>query len=193
MKKITSFILGLSAIALVAFAPAKVDTYKVDTQKSNILWVGKKVVGSHNGAIKLSSGTITANGKVLTGGSFVIDMQSMTDADNSARLLGHLKSDDFFGVEKYPTAQFVVTKVTPAGSGQANVAGNLTIKGVTSAIKFPATYSITGNTLTAVAKDVKVDRTIYNIKYGSKTLAETVADKAIDDEFILNITLVATK
>ncbi|MBS7566038.1 YceI family protein [Mucilaginibacter sp. Bleaf8] len=198
MKKITALFTAVMAVALVAFKPIAPVAYKVDTQKSKIEWTGKKVLGSHSGTIKLSSGTITANGKVPTGGTFVIDMNSMEntdlpDAESKGKLLGHLKSDDFFGVSKYPTATFVATKIAPAGGNNVNVTGNLTIKGKTEAISFPAKYVQAGNTITVTANEVKVNRTKYDIKYGSKSFFESIGDKAIDDDFLLNINLVATR
>ncbi|MCJ8211291.1 YceI family protein [Mucilaginibacter sp. RS28] len=197
MKALKS-LLALTLVAgLFAFTTAKKETYKVNSAKSNIDWSGKKVLGSHNGSIKIASGAVVTNGNVPVSGNFVIDMRSMSnkdlDAENGGKLLGHLKSDDFFGVEKYPTAQFVATQITPAGNGVVNVTGNLTIKGITNQVSFPANYTISGNTLTATAKEVKVDRTKYNIKYGSKSFFESIGDKAINDEFLLDITLVAEK
>lgn len=197
MKLLKSIPLAVAVVALFAFTTAKKETYKVNTQKSNIDWLGKKVLGQHNGSIKLAGGTVVTNGKAPVGGNFTIDMKSISnkdlDAENGGKLLGHLKSDDFFGVDKYPTAQFVATGITPAGNGIVNVTGNLTIKGITNPISFPASYQINGNTLTATAKEVKVDRTKYNIKYGSKSFFESIGDKAINDEFTLDITLVAEK
>jgi polyisoprenoid-binding protein YceI len=198
MKKLSITILTAVTVALAAFTPAKIETYKVDVQKSTIAWTGKKVMGQHSGELKLSSGTIVTTGSVPTKGGFVIDMTSLSntdlpDAESKGKLLGHLKSEDFFGVEKYPSAQFVATKITAAGAGKVNVSGNLTIKGITNPISFPATYTVAGNTLTATAQNVKVDRTKYSIKYGSKSFFESIGDKAIDDEFILNISLVASK
>ena len=83
--------------------------------------------------------------------------------------------------------------ITASGANKVNVSGNLTIKGKTNPVTFPATYTMAGNTLTVVASEVKVDRTLYDIRYGSKSFFESIGDKAIDNEFLLNITLVATK
>jgi len=198
MKKITMMTIGLVITVLSAFKPAKTETYKIDTQKSVIEWTGKKVLGAHNGEIKLASGAITTESKVPVKGIFVIDMttisnKDLTDADYKAKLLGHLKSEDFFSVDKFPAAQFAATRISDAGNGNLAVTGNLTIKGITNPISFNATYTITGNTLTAKAANVKVDRTKYNMKFGSKSFFESIGDKAIDDEFILNINIVAAK
>ncbi len=198
MKKISLLTIGLAVTALLAFRAAKTETFKIDTQKSNIEWTGKKVLGEHHGDIKLASGSIITEDNVPAKGSFAIAMSTisnrdLTDADSKGKLLGHLKSDDFFGVTKFPEAQFAITKVTKTGNGSIVVNGNLTIKGITNAISFPATYAVNGNTLTAKAANVKVDRTKHDIKYNSKSIFSSIGDKAIDDEFILDISLVATK
>jgi polyisoprenoid-binding protein YceI len=199
MKKLIST-LGIASIALFSMsfmAPIKPSNYKVDTQKSLVSWNGKKVAGEHSGTIKLSSGELSLEGTKLAKGSFTMNMNSINCTDLQGewadKLVGHLKADDFFGVEKYPTSTFVITKVSPAAAGTINVSGNLTIKGITKPLSFPASLSVKGNTVTASAKGVKVDRTKYDIRYGSKSFFDSIGDKAIDDEFTLDITLVASK
>jgi polyisoprenoid-binding protein YceI len=195
MKKGILLIAFVSMISL-AFKPAAVE-YKVDTQKSKIEWIGKKVTGEHRGEIKLASGVLNYNGTNLNGGNFVINMNSMTVTDlqgeMNAKLLGHLKADDFFGVDKFAQSKFVITKVTAAGSGKVNITGNLTIKGITQPITFPAAVSVKNDVLVAVANGIKVDRTKYGIKYSSKSFFDSLGDKAIDDDFELNINLIAKK
>ncbi|WP_304064328.1 YceI family protein [Pedobacter glucosidilyticus] len=189
-------LIALVSMIMVAFKPAAVE-YKVDTQKSKIEWIGKKVTGEHRGEIKLSSGVLNYNGNALSGGNFIINMNSMTvtdlEGEMNAKLLGHLKADDFFGVDKYSQSKFTITKVTPVSSGKVNITGNLTIKGITQPITFPAAVSIKNGVLVAVAQGVKVDRTKYDIKYGSKSFFDSLGDKAINDDFELNINLVAKK
>lgn len=194
--KFTSLALLLVVAVSSAFiAPAfKADTYKVDVSKSTLSWLGKKVTGSHNGSIDLKSGTLLFNGKKLAGGTFTIDMTSIKDADKSANLEKHLKADDFFGSDQFATSTFVIKKVT-AGSGNAvNITGDLTIKGITSAISFPATvvWNADGS-VTTTADKVLVDRTKYGIKFRSKSIFPDVGDKMIYDEFELSIKLVAKK
>lgn len=198
MKKLFStFALAAFAALSMSFTTPPSTTFKVDVQKSVIAWNGKKVTGEHSGNIKLNGGTLTAAGSSISKGSFSINMNTITCTDLQGewaeKLVGHLKADDFFGVEKFPTSNFVITKVTPAINGSATVSGNLTIKGITKPITFPASVAVNGNTLTATAKGVKVDRTKYDIRYGSKSFFDSIGDKAIDDEFTLDITLVATK
>lgn len=193
--KLTSLALLIVVIASSAFiAPVfKADTYKVDASKSSITWVGKKLTGSHNGTIDLQSGSLSFNGKKLAGGNFVIDMTTIKDADKSANLEKHLKADDFFGTDKFASSTFTIKKV--AGNGNTvNVTGDLTIKGITNSITFPATlvWNADGS-VTASADKVSVDRTKFGIKYKSKSIFPDVGDKMINDEFELAIKLVAKK
>ncbi|MXV13872.1 YceI family protein [Hufsiella ginkgonis] len=194
MKKTLAFLSVLAALSLSAFVAKKDETYTVDVSKSSIEWIGRKVTGQHTGTVKIASGNLIYNGATLKGGTFTMDMNSVVTTDGSgARLETHLKSPDFFGVEKNPTSTFTVTKVAPAGGDQVNITGNLTIKGITKPLTFPATVKKQGNAIAAVAKGVKVDRTKYDIKYNSKSIFAAIGDKAIDDEFELAINLVATK
>lgn len=192
----------LLAVALVAvttaFKPAaKVETFKIDPAASKVEWEGKKVAGKHNGQIKIQSGTLLLNGNNLAGGTFKLDMNSISctdlEGEYAQKLVGHLKNDDFFGTDKYPTSDFVITKVTAAGAGKINVTGNLTIKGATHPISFAANVARSGKKVTATATNIPVDRTKYDVRYGSKSFFSSIGDKAIDDIFTLNVTLVAAQ
>jgi polyisoprenoid-binding protein YceI len=181
--------------------PAAATNLEVDPAASSLNWTAKKFGGQHNGTVKLTKGTLTVNGKKLTGGSFVMDMTTITDVDITnpefnQKLTGHLKSDDFFSVEKNPTSTFKITKATPianakAGENNYTITGDLTIKGITNPVTFPATVKIDGGSAEALAK-VEIDRTKYDIKYRSGMLG-TAADKIIDDTFTLDVKLVAGK
>lgn len=168
--------------------------YKVDIEKSILTWVGKKLTGSHNGTIDLQSGNLLFDGKKLSGGDFAINMATIKDADKSAKLEGHLKADDFFGTDKFATSTFTIKKVATGNRNQLNITGDLTIKGVTNTIAFPAAmvWNADGS-VTATAEKVIVDRTKYGIKYRSKGMFPDVGDKMIYDEFELAIKLVARK
>jgi len=194
--KLTSFALLLTVIVSSAFiAPVlKPVTYKVDLEKSSITWLGKKLTGSHNGTIDLQSGSLLFDGKKLSGGNFVINMTTIKDADKSARLEGHLKADDFFGTDKFATSTFVIKKVAAAAANEVNVTGDLTIKGVTNSITFPATIAWNADgSVSAIAEKVIVDRTKFGIKYRSKGMFPDVGDKMIYDDFELSVKLVAKK
>lgn len=195
-SKLTSLALLLIVVASSAFvAPSfKADPYKVDAEKSSITWLGKKLTGSHNGTIALQSGTLSFNGKKLEGGNFVINMTTIKDADKSANLENHLKADDFFGTDKFATANFVIKKVANGTGNNVTITGDLTIKGITSPITFPATvvWNADGSA-TASADKIIVDRTKYGIKFRSKSIFPDVGDKMINDEFELSVKLVAKK
>jgi polyisoprenoid-binding protein YceI len=206
--KTRQFLTNLVAVAVIAGTSAfvgpgkdlpgkKATAFKVDTQKSVLNWNGKKVTGEHSGTIKLSEGVMTVEGGKLTGGQFTFDMNSivntdLTDAGYNAKFIGHMKSEDFFNTAKHPTSTFTVTKVTPKGGDAYDVTGNMTIKGITNAVTFPATVKTTGNTITAQGK-ATLDRTKYDIRYGSKSFFENIGDKAIYDDFTVEMKLVATK
>lgn len=199
MKSIKSILSVLAAALFVNVAVAgtpntgkKATTLAVDTKGSKIHWLAKKVTGQHEGTIAISSGSLVTSGNKVTGGSFVIDMKSIvctdiTDAEYNKKFIGHITTGDFFEVEKFPTATFKITKV--AG---ANITGDLTLHGITKAITFPAKITVAGGKTTATAS-IPVDRTDFNVKYGSKKFFESIGDKAIDDVFNLDVTLVAGK
>jgi polyisoprenoid-binding protein YceI len=181
------FLLGTIA-TLVAFT-FKDTGYKIDSQKSKITWVGKKVTGQHAGTVNLSDGIFTSKGKKITGGSFTIDMASIKDGEANQRLEGHLKSDDFFSTDKHPKSTFVINKIESTSGDQYTVKGNLTIKGITNEIEFPATIQIVNKQVNAKAKII-VDRTKFDIKFRSGNFFENLGDKAIEDNFELNVELV---
>lgn len=164
-------------------------TKKIDTSKSTINWIGKKVLGKHEGTINFKDGSLTFDKSKLTGGSFTVDMATISATDvegkTKEKLDGHLKSDDFFGVENHPTSQLEFTNVTDKGNGVYEVTADLTIKGITSPVNF--TLYLKNNTATT---NLKVDRTKHDIKYGSKSFFDNLGDKAINDEFELEVKLV---
>jgi len=182
--------LVLAAMFALLVVMANAQTLKVDVSKSELNWTGKKVTGEHHGKINIKEGTLTLKNKKLTDGKFVIDMNSISDLDLPAgewndKLVGHLKSDDFFGVTTHPEAVLVITGSTPFTNGKANVTGKLTIKGITNPVEFEATKS--DNLYTA---QVTVDRSLYNVRYGSGKFFENLGDKTIYDNFILDVELV---
>lgn len=186
-------IVAVTLLSAFIVSPFKADTYKVDAEKSSLTWTGKKVVGGHNGSIDLQSGSLLFNGKKLSGGNFVINMTTIKDADKSARLEAHLKSDDFFGAEKFPASNFVIKKVAPGSGNTLNVTGDLTIKGITHPLTFPAVIAWNSDgTVTATASKITVDRTKYGIKYRSEGIMD-IGDKFIYDNFDLSVKLVAKK
>jgi len=189
----------LSAIVL-SFTIANVSaqtisgTKTVDTEKSTIDWKGEKVTGQHTGTIELKSGSLEMKDNKLTGGTFVINMASINNTDLSGeyktKLEGHLKSDDFFGVSTYPEATLVITKVKETKKSNVyDVTGNLTIKGITNPITFTATL-IDANGTVVANTNIIVDRSKYDVKYGSGSFFDNLGDKTIYDEFTLTVNLV---
>lgn len=187
MKKRNSQIALLLVLALSFMSYTTIMDKTVKVKESTVVWKGYKVGGEHTGTINLESGSLTFDGKSLTGGTIIIDMTSIntTDltGDYKGKLDGHLKSDDFFGVKEFPTATLDITSATAKGNVY-NVKANITIKGITEAIEFPMT--VTENSATA---SLKIDRTKHKITYKSPSLLETIKDKAIYDEFDLDVTL----
>ncbi|MBD78629.1 MAG: lipid-binding protein [Crocinitomicaceae bacterium] len=178
------------SISLHTFAGEK---YKV-ADNTTVNWVGKKVTGEHTGNIVLKSGTLEMNKGKLAGGTFEMDMASLTCTDMQGeygdKLVGHLKSDDFFGVAKYKTAVLKITKVSFTSDGKANVTADLTIKGITQKVSFPVTIKKDGETVMASGQ-ITIDRTKYDIKYGSGSFFDDLGDKMIEDNFILNFDIKA--
>ncbi|MGL5111730.1 MAG: YceI family protein [Flavobacterium sp.] len=178
------------AVAFLTFAAFAVtaQTKKVDVASSSIEWLGKKVTGQHNGTVNFKEGALVFKGSALKGGSFVVDMNSLTATDlkgeYQGKLNGHLKADDFFGTEKFPTASLVFKKIGAKSKDVYAVTADLTIKGITKPVTFDMT--VNGNTATTT---FNVDRTKYDIKYGSKSFFDSIGDKAINDEFELKVTL----
>lgn len=174
--------------------------YKANLAESKIEWVGTKPVGRHNGTFVLKDGSLIVSGDDLKGGSFIIDVSSVTpvdqDAEGNAKLQVHLKSEDFFHVEKYPEGTFEITSVTEGVENKDalvmkdathTITGNLTLKGVTKSISFPARVVKDGDRITADA-NFNIDRTQWNIVYGND---ESLGDKFIRPEVNLQVHLVA--
>ena len=192
--KISLFILAAGILAFNTPNTDEVKKMSVDVQKSTVEWKGYKVTGKHNGTVNLQSGELEYTDGQLTGGQFVIDMNSITVLDlqgeYQGKLEGHLKSDDFFGVENHPTATLEFTQVISRGTpGDYKIVANLTIKETTKEIKFLANIDESGDSPVATA-DITVDRSEYNVRYGSGSFFDNLGDKTIYDEFDLNVKLV---
>lgn len=195
----TVAIAGLVSISAMADKGKKApQTLKVDSKTSTFNWVGKKITGEHNGTINIQNGALVVDGEKLTGGDFTIDINSIKvldvkDEGYNAKLTGHLKAPDFFDAAKYPTAAFKITKATPKGGTNYDITGNLTINGVTQAITFPAIVSINKNGSASASAKFEVDRTKFGSKYASKSFFDAIGDKAIYDNFIVDVKLTAGK
>lgn len=179
------------------FFTAAVSTVQVDTAKSQVTWKGYKVLGAHEGTIAVKDGNLKFEDGSLVGGSFAIDMATIKTTDltgeNAGKLEGHLKSPDFFGVADHPTATLNITKVANRGkAGEYRITGDLQIKETTKEVKFNALVVEEMGGYVATA-DLKIDRTDFNVRYGSGSFFDGLGDKTIYDEFDLGIRLVTKK
>ncbi|MBN4048380.1 YceI family protein [Flavobacteriaceae bacterium AH-315-O20] len=193
ISKITSLVLILFSFTIQAQ-----NEFKANTSNSKINWKGFKPTGEHYGTIMISDGHFKVNNNQIIGGEFNINMNSIVDldmpADNeyNAKLVKHLKSDDFFGVEKHPIAKFKITEVEAKGD-QTLIKGNLTIKEITNPVSFLTSVNITNNKLTFKSDNFKIDRSKWDIKYKSKSFFENLADKFIYDDMEISIEVEADK
>lgn len=172
----------------------------VSVSESTVKWLGKKVTGQHNGTIDILKGEVYVDNGKLTGGFVEMNMESiknldLTDKAMNDKLVNHLKSDDFFSAAKHPTSKFEITSVTEMNDPNkpnvnATVTGNLTIKGITKSITYPAEIKIENGILKCKA-DVGIDRTDWDIKYGSGKFFENLGDKMINDIFHLELSVTA--
>ena len=187
-----------AAVEKAATAVMVSGTYTVEPS-SVVEWVGKKPTGQHTGTIGLQSGSLTLdNGKVT--GDFTIDMNSITvtditEADGKLDLEAHLKgtgkedgADHFFNVKTYPTGTFKLTSFDGA-----NVTGDLTLKGKTKTISFPATLTITDNEVTLESKPFEINRVDFGVNYASKSVFGDLKDKFINGEIELVVKVKAKK
>lgn len=186
--KTTKYLLGMMFLLPATMLYSQ--KFEVNTQASSIEWVGKKVASQHNGHIQLKSGSFELKDDRLVAGEFVVDMTTITneDLDNenrNQRLVGHLKSDDFFGVEEYPTARFAVTQSSKFSDEKATLSGNITIKGKTE----PITFEVTRTGMEYSAR-MEIDRSKFDVRFGSDSFFDNLGDNAINDIFVLEIKLV---
>ena len=215
MRKQT-FIAALSAVVLLAScggnavktedaqtAAQSADSARVfalDSASSKVEWLAKKVTGQHNGTLAIKSGELKTEAGKITSGRFTLNMAAIkvvdiTDAETNAKLAGHLNSEDFFSTSKFPEGTFELVSTEPianaaAGSPNYTIKGNLTLKGISKAISFPSTITINGEMLNAQA-DFDIDRTEWDIRYGSGKFFKDIGDKAINDNFNIKLNIVA--
>jgi polyisoprenoid-binding protein YceI len=191
-------IITLAVLLQFAIVGAFAQNYNVDVTKSTLNWKAEKITGFHEGTIGIKSGTLKIeNGKIVSG-SFAINMSTivctdLTDAEYNQKLVGHLKSPDFFDVARFSDATFTITKPVDVSKSVTEIHGNLTIKGISKPISFKANVLKVGNSYTFNANSIVVDRTKYDIKYGSGSFFTDLGDKAIYDEFTLKLKLVVTQ
>ena len=200
LSDISGFKMSLIVVLMVMSGflnSVKAADYILDNTSSKVKWEAKKVTGKHNGSITFVGGTIAVAKNIITGGSFVMDMKTILDEDLTNegmknKLMGHLASDDFFSVAKFPESKMEIKKVTPVAGDEYKFLADLTIKGITNPVEFNATVKVSGNQLNAEGV-ITVNRTLYGIKYGSGKFFEGLGDKMIYDEFTLAFNVIAQK
>ena len=187
--------LVISSILLVFSLSGFSKDYSVDLKASSLAWEAKKVTGQHNGTISFGESTLNVEKGKITGGKLIVDMNTivntdLADAGYNQKLIGHLKSDDFFGVAKFPQSTLEVKKVVSKAGNVYHFSADLTIKGITSPVEFDAEVAEVSGQVTA-AGVLTVNRTKFGIKYGSGSFFEGLGDKMIYDDFTLKFKLVA--
>lgn len=186
MKTVSKTIALIAAVLIGSAFTTPVKERK-EIKESSITWKGKKILGSHEGTIEMKEGYLEMDGDQLVGGMFVVDMTTIANTDlgdnMKGRLEGHLKSDDFFSVDKHPTATLVIKKASKKGNTYATMA-DLTIKGITKPVNFDLEMGEKG-----ARAGVKIDRTEYDIKFKSGSFFQNLGDGAISDDFELDVIL----
>ena len=198
------FVLTLTAVLFAATARAEEpangkSVYSIDIEKSKVHWLGKKVTGEHTGTISFYDGEVVYENEKPVTANIKMDMNSIvcTDLTNeqwNQKLVGHLKSDDFFSVEKHPESVFEATGFNAmpidADGNNYHVSGKMTIKGISHELSFPAKVEVSNSGLMALGV-AKIDRTKYDIKYRSGSFFKDLGDNLIYDEFEIAFELVA--
>lgn len=166
--------------------------YSLVAEDTTLNWHGAKIGTDHFGSVDVITGDVVIDGKESVSGGFVIDMNSITDTDlegaSKEKLESHLKSSDFFDVEKFPEAIFDLT-----GYSEGYLVGDLTIKNKTNEVKIPVSSLEENEGVVTVEAMFNIDRSKWDIKYGSGKFFEGLGDKLIEDDIELTLNLVLEK
>lgn len=197
MKTLLGLVFAITSMGAGAQDKPMKETFNVDPAQSKIVYVGKKVTGEHTGNVNVKNGSLVFQGDLLTGGEIVADMTTLTstditDKDTNAKYVGHMKSADFFNTDKYPTATLKINSSKKTDKG-LQVTGDLTMIGETKPVTFLVTdMKKTKDSVTAKS-DLKLNRTLWGLKYGSGSFFKGLGDKAINDDFTLSVNITAKK
>jgi polyisoprenoid-binding protein YceI len=171
---------------------------EISPTESSVSWIGRKVTGSHSGTIPVSSGEVSLVGESIRSGTFGLDLAGVKvtdipDPSYNAKLVKHLKSPDFFSSENFPSAKFTIESATkldqPLATGEnTQIKGALTIKGITKMVEFPAEVVIRDG-IAEARGSAKIDRTQWDIRYGSGRFFKSLGDKLIFDEVEVKVAL----
>lgn len=182
----------LFAITLIfsTFGLSQAQNLTASLEQSNIRWYGEELTGkTHFGDLSFKDAHIEVQDGIITGGNFVVNMTSLSVEDLSgggkARLEGHLKSDDFFSVEKHPEATLKITQKAKVKDGVQTLFGKLTIKGIEHPVEFTMNL---GENNTALA-GLTFDRSKYNVRFRSGSFFENLGDKLILDDIRMEVSL----
>ncbi len=187
---------------------SKDDALTVNTDKSSVKWLGTKPTGEHYGFVPIIKGKVNRNKNVITGGRFSLDVANLTvedlkDPDENQKLTGHLKSSDFFNTDTFPTITFHITEVKEVGKEEPGeeakgglkmtheVSGNLTIKDISKNISFKANIMFDDDKIELVAPQFLIDRTNWNINYGSRSVFDNLRDNFIHDDIGITLRILA--
>lgn len=171
--------------------------FQIQKSSSTVNWTGKKVLGLHTGTINVADGYIDISEEVINNGEVIIDMTSIviTDIDDpktNGDFLAHLQNDDFFSVDKFKTAKLLINETVKKGNNTLLLKGDLTIKDITNPVSFTATVEVFTDFLHSMG-EIVIDRTLYNIRYGSGKFLQNLGDGLIYDDFVLQFKLIAQK
>jgi len=190
------FLSAVAALAtLTAFATGgEVTRYRVNVESSSVTWNATKVTGAHNGTVSVLNGTLSATDGQLTAANVIVDMQSIAcsdlDGEWGAKLVGHLASEDFFHTSEHKTSSFTLRAFTPTSNDTYTVEGDFTIRGITKSVTFEAKVAVNGNVM-SIDGDVVLDRSEFDVKYGSGSFFDDLGDNLIHDEFTVGFHLEA--
>lgn len=212
MKKLSVFIMALGVLFVSCKEKAKEDkikevveetqeiadaSYNVNVETSTLNWIGFKPTGAHNGSVEIKNGSVIIKDGKLSAGNFVFDMNTIKDLDMpeddeyNAKLVGHLKSADFFDIENNPTSTFTITEVI--NGDEIIVKGTLTIKGISKPIDFPVTIKKTESGIEFSGEAFEINRTDFDIKFKSQKFFNDLKDQFINDEIVISFSLNASK
>jgi polyisoprenoid-binding protein YceI len=178
--------------------------YTLLSESSELKWTGSKPTGEHYGTVDISSGSLQLSESEIISGNFTIDLNTivvldLSDQGMNDKLVNHLKSEDFFYVSEYPTGTFEIVSVSALASPSApetggitpthNVTGNLTLRGTTKSISFPARIEMSENRITAQTNPISINRTEWNVNFMSKSIMANLMDNFIDDDMIIELNL----
>ncbi|MEO8406206.1 MAG: YceI family protein [Chitinophagaceae bacterium] len=171
--------------------------FQIQQSSSTVNWTGKKVLGLHTGTINVANGFIEITDNLIRSGEIQIDMTSIVITDINDKktnddFLAHLKNDDFFSVYKFNIAKLVISGSEKIQDSKMKVHGMLTIKDISHPVSFIASLEIFTDFLHSLG-EIVIDRTLYNIRYGSGKFLQNLGDTLIYDDFVLQFKLIAQK